>query len=118
MSARAAGAGSSASATRRPGRSRAATRQEREGVTDALLSSRARTPVADRSTLLSGELLSGGQLHGVDPAPRADQLLDLLVDVPDVDVHAGDDAPVREPEGDELAPGRIAAEHDLVPAGG
>src|SRR5688572_28604909 len=117
MSARAAGANRE-SVTRRPGRRRAAaTRQGQDGVTDALLSSGAHTPDADRSISLSGELLSGGQLLAIDPAARVDQLLDLLVDVPHVDVHAGDDASVREPEGDELARRWVAAEDDLVPAG-
>ena len=37
------------------------------------------------------------------------------LDVPDVDVHAGDDALAAQPEGDELARRRVAAEDDARP---
>ena len=38
----------------------------------------------------------------VDRVACTDERLDVLVDVPDVDVHAGKHALVLEPEGDEL----------------
>src|SRR6266542_897463 len=50
-----------------------------------------------------------GELLWVDPPPATDQVLDGLNDVPDVDVHAGDNALVLHPEGDERAGGRVAA---------
>src|SRR5436305_9419825 len=57
-----------------------------------------------------------GEPAVVDGRAGADELLDVLRDVPDVDVHAGDDAVARQPERDELAPGGVAAEDDAVPA--
>src|SRR5262249_5626863 len=54
----------------------------------------------------------------VDLRAGADQRLDRVDHVPDVDVHAGQHPVLLEPEGDELAGGRVAAEHDLVVAAG
>src|SRR5918997_2184442 len=51
----------------------------------------------------------------VDLDALPDETLDRVVDVPHVDVHAGDDAVVADPEGDELAARGIAAEHHAVP---
>src|SRR4051794_17989625 len=56
------------------------------------------------------------QLRHVDRPARPDHGLDRIDDVPDVDVHSGHYAAVLEPERDELATLRVAAEHDLVPA--
>src|SRR5215469_645085 len=52
-----------------------------------------------------------GDVYG---AAAAHDGLDRVVDVPDVDVHAGQHAPATEPERDELPPRDITAEHDLV----
>src|SRR6185437_9576992 len=53
---------------------------------------------------------------GVYRAGGADQGLDVVVDVPHIDVHAGDHDAAGEPEGDELPGGRVAAVEDLVVA--
>src|SRR4051794_6695768 len=50
----------------------------------------------------------------IDDSARADELLDRLGDIPDVGVHAGDDAAVPDPEGDELAIAQAAANDDPV----
>src|SRR5687767_1696045 len=47
-----------------------------------------------------------------------DQRLDRAGDIPHVGVHAGDNPPVGQPEGDELAVVRVATEHDAVPGAG
>src|SRR5690606_19909784 len=60
-----------------------------------------------------GRVLQPG---GVDRRAGADDPLDLLGHVPDVDVHPGQHAPVREPERDELTRRHVAAEHDPVVA--
>src|ERR1700746_3973593 len=57
-----------------------------------------------------------GEAGGVYRAGGADQGLDVVVDVPDVDVHAGDHGAAGEPEGDELQGGSVAAVEDLVVA--
>src|ERR1039457_3642444 len=49
---------------------------------------------------------------------RTDQFLDRVVDVPDVDVHAGQYLPAAKPERDELTPGDVTTEDDLVVAAG
>ena len=71
--------------------------------------------------ILAGKRVEGGvgidELRGRDRSAGANQRLHVLVDVPHVDVHPGDDALVRQPEGDELTAGRVAAEDDLVPFG-
>src|SRR5215469_3632700 len=56
-----------------------------------------------------------GQRLNLGRLPGADQRFDLGVDVPDVDVHAGRDAPAVQPEGDELAALAVAAEDHLIP---
>ena len=56
-----------------------------------------------------------GEAPVIDRDALADEPLDRVGDVPDVDVHAGHDAIVGEPEGDELAARGIAAEDDAVP---
>src|SRR5437764_4429684 len=55
-----------------------------------------------------------GEAGGVYGAGGADQGLDVVLDVPDVDVHAGHDGTVGETERDELQGGGIAAVEDLV----
>jgi hypothetical protein len=40
--------------------------------------------------------------------------LDVLVHIPDVDVHAGRDAPAAQPERDELPASALAAQADLI----
>src|SRR5512146_1284297 len=55
---------------------------------------------------------------GVYLAGGTDEGLDLGCDIPDVDVHARDDAAVVEPEGDELEGVAVAAIYDLVVAAG
>src|SRR5260370_37055329 len=55
-----------------------------------------------------------GQAGEVDLAAGADDRLDVVVDVPDVDVHAGDHRAAGEPERDELQRGAVAAGGDLV----
>ena len=59
-----------------------------------------------------------GEAPVVDGDALADQSLDRVDDVPDVDVHAGHDAVAGQPEGDELARRRIAAEDDAIPVAG
>src|SRR6516164_1568244 len=59
-----------------------------------------------------------GEAGEVDLAGGADEGLDVVVDVPDVDVHAGHDAAAGEPEGDELEPFAVAPVGDLVVAAG
>ena len=59
-----------------------------------------------------------GEAPVVDGDALADEALDRVGDVPDVDVHAGHDAIAGEPEGDELAARGIAAEDDAVPVAG
>src|SRR3954471_2831568 len=54
----------------------------------------------------------------VDGPATADQVLDRVDDVPDVDVHARGDDAVAQPEGDELARGGIPAEDHLLVARG
>jgi len=51
-----------------------------------------------------GEAGRVGGLAGPDQGP------DRVADVPDVDVHPGDDAAARQPERDELALGHVAAD--------
>src|SRR6185437_12767933 len=55
-----------------------------------------------------------GEAGEVYWAGGADEGLDVVVDVPDVDVHAGDDDAAGEPEGDEFQGRRVAAVGDLV----
>src|SRR5665647_3137075 len=50
----------------------------------------------------------------VPPATGPDELLDLLGDVPDVDVHPSQHAALAQPEGDELPFGEVPADHELV----
>jgi hypothetical protein len=57
-----------------------------------------------------------GQRGRLGRLTRADQRLHVLVHVPDVDVHSSYYPPIAEPERDELAVGRVTAEHDLVPS--
>jgi len=52
----------------------------------------------------------GRRVCPVDRSSGAYEGLDVLVDVPDVDVHARRHAPPGEPERDELAPVDVAAE--------
>src|ERR1700685_3902099 len=59
-----------------------------------------------------------GEAGEVDRAAGADEGLDVVADVPDVDVHAGHDPAAGQPEGDELQPGAVAAEGDVVVGGG
>src|SRR4051812_48650411 len=51
----------------------------------------------------SERLVGVGEAAGVHLDAGANQRLDLIGHVPDVDVHARDHAPALEPEGDELA---------------
>ena len=53
-----------------------------------------------------------GEATDVNRAGGSDQFLDVLVDVPDVHVHAGDHAIVGDPEGDEFAGVDVAAVDD------
>src|SRR6201989_3306262 len=55
-----------------------------------------------------------GEAGGVYRAGGADQGLDVVVDVPDVDVHAGDHDAAGEPERDELQRVPVAPVEDLV----
>src|SRR5215475_14298701 len=75
-----------------------------------------------KSSLERLDLVEGdggvGEALGVDLAAGADQVLDRVGDVPDVDVHAGEDAAVAQPERDELAGRDVAAVDDLVVAAG
>src|SRR5215469_2213787 len=57
-----------------------------------------------------------GELADVGWLPGADQILHGVVDIPDIDVHPGEDAPTTEPERDELALLSVAAEDHLVVA--
>src|SRR6202044_2218909 len=59
-----------------------------------------------------------GQAGGVQGAGGADEGLDVIGDVPDVDVHAGDQAALAEPEGDELQGVGVAPVDDLVVGAG
>jgi hypothetical protein len=43
-----------------------------------------------------------GELADVGGSRGADEILDCVVDVPDIDVHPGEDATPAEPERDEL----------------
>src|ERR1700722_11745619 len=56
------------------------------------------------------------QAADVDLAVGADEGSDVVGDVPDVDVHAGDDHALEEPERDELQGLRVTAVDDLVVA--
>src|SRR6516165_1937518 len=56
-----------------------------------------------------------GQRARINLGARPDQGFDVGVDVPDVDVHAGQDPAVPQPEGDELTTGPVAAEHHFIP---
>src|SRR5215213_9668597 len=56
-----------------------------------------------------------GKPLDVDLSAGADQLADVLDDVPDVDVHAGQDPPGPQPEGDKLPRGEVSADdHPVV----
>ena len=55
-----------------------------------------------------------GEAGGVQGPGGADERLDVVVDVPDVDVHARDRLAFLEPEGDELQALAAAAVDDLV----
>src|SRR5690606_7646204 len=55
-----------------------------------------------------------GQLGPVGGGAGVDQGLDVVGDVPDVDVHAGHDLAVGQPEGDVLAAGEVAPDHHVV----
>src|SRR5262249_46281663 len=57
------------------------------------------------------------ELLWIDLGAGPDQVANLLVDVPDVDVHPGGDPAVLHPEGDELSRVHVAPEDDLVPVG-
>src|SRR5438067_2148158 len=54
----------------------------------------------------------------IDLLSRADQPLDVLVDIPNVDVHPGHHASVAQPEGDKFTALAVAAEDHLVPGRG
>src|SRR5579859_7795129 len=57
------------------------------------------------------------QVDGLPGEPGPYQRLDLVLYVPDVDVHAGEYAPLLDPERDELARLDVAPEHHrVVPA--
>jgi hypothetical protein len=56
-----------------------------------------------------------GQRSHLVGLTRAAQRLDTPIHVPDVDVHPGRDAPVTQPERDDLATGALAAEAGLIP---
>src|SRR5829696_3559379 len=55
-----------------------------------------------------------GEQARVEPLAAGDDRLEVLDDVPDVDVHGGGDDAVALPEGDELAIGQTSADHDAV----
>src|SRR5664280_403918 len=57
------------------------------------------------------------QAAGIDAHRAAHECLHVVTLVPDVGVHGGEYAPVLEPEGQELASGPVAAQHDVVPLG-
>ena len=59
-----------------------------------------------------------GQPRIVDRRPGAEQRLDVVADVPQIDVHAREQRVPAQPEGDELAARGVAAEDDAVPVGG
>src|SRR4051812_13278368 len=53
-----------------------------------------------------------GESRDVHGLAGLDQVADLVDDVPDVDVHAGDDVVPGQPERDELPAGEVAADDD------
>src|SRR5262249_32601096 len=59
-----------------------------------------------------------GEAGRIDGQSGPYQGCDLVVDVPDVDVHAGQHPPAPDPERQELAPRHVAAEDHLVVAAG
>src|SRR5436305_3168796 len=61
--------------------------------------------------------VSVAQRSEVNGLAGADQLLDVLVDIPNVDVHPSEHALLAQPEGDELAAVALAAEQHLIPLG-
>src|SRR5262249_56669390 len=81
-----------------------------------------RAGVGGSSPGLYSERLEGdvrvGEAGRIDGQSGPYQGCDLVVDVPDVDVHAGQHPPAPDPERQELAPRHVAAEDPLVVAAG
>src|SRR3954451_19850922 len=64
-----------------------------------------------------GEWRAGvGQAVAINPRVGRDQGTNVVLDVPDIDVHARGDAALAQPERDELAGGDVATHHDVVVA--
>ena len=75
--------------------------------------------VDERSVNEAGQWVARvGEPFRVELLAGQDELLDRVGDVPDVDIHPGQDPPSTEPERDELSCCGVTAEDNLVEAVG